>query len=641
VTQASASEPALFADEFTLAVTVLDAAGVAVANADVFVHGETGFEPRARTDPAGRATVRARAADVGTLGVPFARDRLVLRAAAEGHATSEALFLRAGESAAIELALGGAERILSGRISDRSGAPLAGVGVWAVLDPLRSTAETDETFAGPLALGTMSGPDGVYELRGLLRRSYALVVTREHCEPSVVLLNAERDELPLVFVPGGTLRGRIVDERGEPASGARVWAEPLHRGSDWCAGIPGYRSDLRGFALEARTDAEGEYELFDLHPRPRRVRATSATDPRATAGALLPLPSGTITNWSAFFAPELGHRLHLIDEHGTDLAGWVVVLVAARSEGGCFERRLVADTTGRAQCHETAGPVDVLVHGPSGMGVPRMARRLEPDENEQTLVVPSDSNAHVFGLIPREALRADPETRVIAYHLDSHQGFTLQLDAATGRFRAQLDAGRYALLLSGRQGGKLLADVTLERGERRRLGRFELEEPGQVLLRADRPATLVGNYRLELCFGHSSMKWQEGALPLFGVYTLQPGLYRLDAAGQGGLMESGWIDVASLGADELDLTSLARLRVEVREAELGVAKLGLTVFPAGSDCARTPARHLVLQRRADGGFRHVLRLPEGAWTVEVRDDGGTPRTAEVHMLASGEIQLEL
>ncbi|MEQ1892790.1 MAG: hypothetical protein ABL998_09630, partial [Planctomycetota bacterium] len=399
-------------------------------------------------------------------------------------------------------------------------------------------------------------------------------------------------------------------------------------------------SDLRGFALEARTDAEGEYELFDLHPRPRRVRAASATDPRATAGALLPVPSGTVTNWSAFFAPELGHRLHLIDEHGADLAGWVVVLVASRSEGGSFERMLVADGTGLVDCRETAGPVDVLVHGPAGMGVPRLTRRLAPDENEQTLVVPSETSAYVFGLIPRELLATDPETRVIAYHLDSRQGFTLQLDPATGRFRAQLDAGRYALLLSGRQGGKLLAEITLERSERRRLGRFELEEPGQVLLRADRPATLVGNYRLELCFDHSSMKWQEGALPLFGVYTLQPGLYRLDAAGQGGLMESGWIEVASLGSAELDLTSLARLRVEVRGEPPEVAKLGLTAFPAGSAASRTPARHLVLQRRADGAFRHVLRLPEGDWTVEVRDDGGTPRSADVHVPASGELQLD-
>ncbi|MEQ1892625.1 MAG: sigma-70 family RNA polymerase sigma factor, partial [Planctomycetota bacterium] len=51
---ASAPEPAVFADEFTLDVTVLDAEGAVVANADVLVHTDAGFEPRARTDPAGR-----------------------------------------------------------------------------------------------------------------------------------------------------------------------------------------------------------------------------------------------------------------------------------------------------------------------------------------------------------------------------------------------------------------------------------------------------------------------------------------------------------------------------------------------------------------------------------------------------------
>jgi hypothetical protein len=639
---ARASEPALFADEFALDVTVLDAEGVAVAGAEVSVHAAGGFEPRARTDPAGRATLRARAAEVGTLGVPFARDRLVLRAEAEGHATSDALFLRAGETRSAELVLAGRERILRGRVSDGSGAPLADVGIHAVLDPARTTAATEESFAGPLALGTTSAADGTYELRGLARRPYAVVVTRARCEPSLVLVNAERDELPLVFVPGGTLRGRIVDERGEPAPLARVWVEPLHRGSDWCAGIPGYRPELRGFALETLTDAEGWYELYDVHPRPRRVRAASATAPLATAGALLSVPAGTVTDWSAFLASEPGQRLHLIDERGADLAGWVVVLVANRAEGGSFARMLVADATGRIECRETAGAVEVLVHGPAGMGEPRLTRRLAPAEEEQTLVVPTETSAHLVGRIPAELLAADPEARVIAYDLGSRQPFTLELEPASGRFRAELDAGRYALLLCGKSGAAWLADVTLARGERRRLGKFTLPEPGQVLLRADRPETLAGNYRLELCFGRNSMKWQEGALPLFGVYTLLAGLYRLDTAGQGGLIESGWVEVTPHGTGELDLTSLARLELELRAgADSDAAKLGLAVFRADSEPRSAPARHLVLQRRPDGSFRHALRLPAGEWTVEIQDEGRALRSADVLMPSSGERSLEL
>lgn len=104
---------------------------------------------------------------------------------------------------------------------------------------------------------------------------------------------------------------------------------------------------------------------------------------------------------------------------------------------------------------------------------------------------------------------------------------------------------------------------------------------------------------------------------------------------------SVWGEVTSLGTSELDLTSLARLEVEVPGEESPCAKLGLTVFPAGSSSARTPARQLVLQRRTDGTFRHVLRLPEGDWTVELRDEAGSPRTADVHMPAAGELQLKL
>jgi hypothetical protein len=255
--------------------------------------------------------------------------------------------------------------------------------------------------------------------------------------------------------------------------------------------------------------------------------------------------------------------------------------------------------------------------------------------------VPVDPRADLFGLLPLDVLDADPETRVLAYHLESRQPFTLQLDPESGRFRAQLDAGRYALVLSGRQGGTLLADVTLARSERRRLGRLQIPEPGKALLRADRPETLIGNYRLELCFGEHSMKWQEGALPLFGVYTLLAGLYRLDAAGQGGLMESGWVEVTPLGTDELDLTSLARLKFEARAQDPACMKLGLAGFPAGSEPGSTAVRHLVLQRRSDGAFRHVLRLPEGDWTIAIQEEGPVQRSADIHMPAAGERTLEL
>lgn len=639
----SVDEAVSGASSFPLAVTVLDVAGVAVGGAAVSVFGERGFEPRGFTGPDGRVELVARAADIGALGVPLAHDRLVLRAAAEGHATSDALFLRAGESEAIELVLGGRERVLRGRVTDgKSGLPLGGVGIHALLDPSLTMPAEEDAFSGPLALATVSGVDGTYELRGLLPRPYAIVVTREHSEPSIVLVNAEREELPLVFVLGGSVRGRIVDELGEPAVAARVWAEPLHRGTDWCAGVPGYRSELQGFALETRTDEQGWYELYDVHPRARRVRAVAAAAPFPVASALFTVPSERVTDWSAFLAPEAGHRLRVIDEDGAALAGWVVQLVARRAEGGRFTRQLVTDPTGRVDCRDTDGEVEVLVLGPSGMGQPLLTRRLASSEEELTLVVPTERSAHLVGRLPLEVLATDPEARVIAYHLGSGQQFALELERESGRFRAELGQGQYAVLLHDRLGGALLSEVSLQRGERRRLGKFTLPETGTVLLRADRPETLSGNYRFELCFGRNSMKWQEGALPLFGAYTLHAGLYRLDTVGPGGLLESGWVEVVPGGAHTLDLTSLARLEINARrsaEAE----RTWLEVFPADGEpsaAGREAERLLLLQRRSDGVFRHALRLAEGDWIVQIVDEGGETREKRVHVPAAGEHLLE-
>jgi len=629
--------------EFSLAVNVVDAAGDRVAGAEVSVRTAAGFEVRARTDTGGNATLELATSEIGALGVPLARDRLVLRASADGHATSEAAFLRAGTVDTLTLALRGPERVLRGEISEGPERPLADVQVYAVLDPGRTTpADEDDLFHGPLALGTRSASDGRFELRGLEHRPYAVIVTRAGCEPSLVPIDADKQELSLVFVPEGRVQGRIVDEHGEPAAGARVWADPLYVGTDWCAGVPGYSSERRGFALETVADADGRYELFDLFPRSRRLCAELGGDEPAVARAQVAVAVGHTLDWSVFLAREPGFRLHLMDEDGQDLAGWVAVLVGRLPGGARWTRALVADGRGRVVCHEGPGEVELLVHGPSGQGEPRATMRLDAAESEHTIRVPTETTTHLVGRVPSEYLARDPEARVIAFHLDSRQPFTLELDRASGRFKAELDAAKYALLLSGSQGAAWLTDVTLTRGERHRLGKFTLPETGNVLLRADRD-TRAGNWRLELCFAKSSMKWREGALPLLAEHELLAGLYRLDAAGAGGVLESAWLEVEAGRAGELDLARLARVELEVRSAqETFPRRLLLVALPGGgSEGGRSAARHVVLQPRVDGRHRQALRLPAGPWRLELLDEGRLVYRTELEMPSSGERRLEI
>jgi hypothetical protein len=329
-----------------------------------------------------------------------------------------------------------------------------------------------------------------------------------------------------------------------------------------------------------------------------------------------------------------------VDEDGHDLAGWVAVLVGRLPGGTSWTRAQVADARGRVVCHEGPGEAELLVHGPSGQGEPRATLRLGAAPGEQTIRVPTETTTHLVGRVPSEYLALDPEARVIAFHLDSRQPFTLELERASGRFKAELDAAEYALLLSGSQGAAWLTDVTLTRGQRHRLGKFTLPATGHVLLRADRD-TRVGNWRLELCFAKSSMKWREGALPLLAEHELLAGLYRLDAAGAGGVLESAWLEVEPGRTSELDLARLARVELEVRSAQEGPARrLRLLAFPAAQG-GRSAARQVVLQPRVDGRHRQALRLPAGPWTFELLDEGRLVHRTELDVPSSGERRLEV
>lgn len=623
-----------------LALTVRTSDGTPLAGAEILVYGAQGFEPRATTDATGQASFTPTSADFGTLAVPMAHDRVVLRAAAAGHATSEALFWREDGPRALELVLGGSERILRGRVQEAGGAPLAGVELHAVLDPLRTTLDSEDAlFTGPLALGTRSAEDGTYELRGLAARPYAVVVARPRCEPTLLLVDAEKQELPLVFVPEGKLRGRIEDEHGRPAAGVRVWLEPLHVGGAWCAGIPGYRADLGGFALETLTAADGTYELFDVLARQRRVRATDPLDPARTVGAFLPLQTGALSEWSARLARESGLRLHLVDEDGADLAGWVVRCLSSRSEGGRVTRQEVADRTGRVACFAGEGPFDVLVFPPSGEGEPRFSRRLTASADEYSLVVPSETGTYLVGRVPVDCLAADPSASVIAYHFASRQPFTLELERDSGRFHAELEAARYSLILSGDHGAAWLADVSLMKGERRRLGRFEPPPTGHAFLRADRDAERGGSYRLELCVGANSVAWRQAALPLFEELELRAGLYRLDTAGSGTGPESAWLSVPPGGHAELDLTRLARVEVRVSsELTTQDKPLWLVARTKGESPQGTPlepVRRVRLPRRAEGDSSYALRLPEGPWELTLCVEEDVLRQSRLDVPAGG------
>jgi len=141
---------------------------------------------------------------------------------------------RTGLSGATELdpLLGG----LRGRLVERDGRPVAGCAV-ALLELEESALLGGLVVAGGvfprvILATTQSGPEGHFELAGARPRGafQALGLDLGGARPSVRVVDAALEpgawtELgDIVLAPTGVLRGRVVDEEGEPLAGVRVRA---------------------------------------------------------------------------------------------------------------------------------------------------------------------------------------------------------------------------------------------------------------------------------------------------------------------------------------------------------------------------------------------------------------------------------
>ncbi|MEZ5966737.1 MAG: sigma-70 family RNA polymerase sigma factor [Planctomycetota bacterium] len=92
-----------------------------------------------------------------------------------------------------------------------------------------------------------------------------------------VELDAVDGEVEFRLDPGGSVRGRVVDEAGRPVAGASVYAE--RAGDDSMSRAVGRRCD---------SDADGRFEVVDLPPDPCHVYAFSRGFIRGSQPAVLP-----------------------------------------------------------------------------------------------------------------------------------------------------------------------------------------------------------------------------------------------------------------------------------------------------------------------------------------------------------------
>jgi protocatechuate 3,4-dioxygenase beta subunit len=150
---------------------------------------------------------------------------------------------------------------IRGEVVDEAGEPVAGVLISArpVVDPASARAQVTHE-------GDRSDEDGRFELAGLLPGRYEVHAGTWRperpgpLEPVSVELEpgADLNDVRVVMPASGKLRGRVVDEQGEPVSGAELHAV-LIAGDD---------------RAQTRSNDAGEFEFAHLRPGETRVVAT-------------------------------------------------------------------------------------------------------------------------------------------------------------------------------------------------------------------------------------------------------------------------------------------------------------------------------------------------------------------------------
>ncbi len=545
-----------------LEVVVVDPEGLPVPDAEVRVAERQVFRRRALTDSRGEATIEIHPEDVGALGIPATRDRVSLRAFAEGYAASEVKHVQPGErKGPLRLKLLGPESVLRGRVIDEDGNPIDGAFLSAgLVDLYRAPVAGRGDLSTPFPLTARSAQDGSFELRGLSHEQQRVYVSARGFEVQWFEIAADR-VLEAALRRGCSVGGSARRSDGTPAARARVWFEPSARETEWSTGLEGFGAELRGFTWVAETDSHGSYQLDGI-PAGQRLWAQDAADPTLIDTIVLESNAGKFPTWDPVLHRESGGFLfQLVGEQEEPLPGWIALLKARSPEGTePWIRRKAADLEGRVRIYDCIEDrvAALEVYDPSGLGTVRANQEVRPDSQEQRIRIGRLARVRATFL---EAGGRRFEGTVWIWNLRTGNGAPFSIDAGSVRFEQELAAGEYLLALEKDHSAWSPGKFTLTPGEVHDFGTIQTPEMGTLHLEGSLPENARASYQLGVILSGCPQRYRlgRGPLPLETTFPAFPGEHVLQLYdGRNRLVEEGSVQVQSSANAEIVLGAGAR-----------------------------------------------------------------------------------
>lgn len=610
-----------------------------------------------RRDPS--AAVRADRTGSFRIAVRRPGDRELLQAVAPGFLEAHSRLPRPGRRESDELALVlEPAAALPGTVVDAAGRPVAGAEVRV------APAERRGPYRGGRPAFARSGRDGRFQVEGLaadashvvhvVRRGYSPAVEEVAPAPAVPPGSARPAALPelrVVLYGARALRGRAVNQDGEPVAGARVTTLPEDvRWLPWRGAPPG--------RAEATTGADGAFEVAEvLAGRSTLGIAAPGYAPFRREGVEVPQGGGVTDLGELVLEPEAFVPGRVVDPEGAPVPGASVR--SWRTSGTRMRRMYYPGSQELAEPVETGEDGRFRVGGAAAGEVVRIEVRKEgwveatvegvrvpPEEPVTVLLRPA---ATVAGAVVDERGRPVPgaEIRPAFRAMAGMPGggyFRPQPTDERGAFEVTgFPPGRTAIEAEA-PGYQASAPVTLELapGERREGVEIVLAEGAAVSGRVLGPDGLpVAGARVaargDEAFGASwrGASVETGADGRFTLDTLAPGRVVLEATKDGFAAATREVELGPGGASvELHLGRGAEVSGWVLEADGSPAAgrqlqlaPGVLSFDQRNQQTAAADGSFLFRGVADGEYR--LKVLED-WSVlwsspdPIRVEGGVP-----------------